>query len=410
MNDAPPVTVRDADGGGGNLTPTGIPVSLYVHIPWCVRKCPYCDFNSHVARAPLDQQGYVDALLLDLDHEIRRQPPGEIGSIFFGGGTPSLLDGVVLGRLLEGIDQRLPLAADVEVTLEANPGTAEAARFADYHAAGVNRLSLGIQSLNDTKLAALGRIHDAAEAIESYRMARQAGFDNINLDLMFGLPGQCVDEALDDLQRIIALEPTHVSWYQLTLEPNTLFHDRPPPLPDDDLVAGIAAAGLALLDEVGFARYEISAFARAGRSCRHNLNYWGFGDYIGIGAGAHGKSTEGGRILRRSKRRQPDAYVAAVAEGGLSLQRVVSEAELPVEFLLNALRLVDGVPSAWFEQRTGLAIGSIRDQLQVAQLRELMEPTADRLRATALGLAFLNDLLALFEPEPPAAGLAESSR
>ena len=379
-----------------------IPLSLYVHIPWCVRKCPYCDFNSHALRGAVDQAAYVDALLLDLDHEARRQPLGEIGSIFFGGGTPSLLEGRQLGRLLDGIGRRLRLARDVEITLEANPGTAEAARFADYRAAGVNRLSLGIQSLDDASLAALGRIHGASEAREAVRMARAAGFDNINLDLMFGLPQQTPGAAARDLRDVIALAPEHLSWYQLTLEPNTQFHHRPPSLPDDDTVAAIADDGMALLADNGFGRYEISAYARDGRRCRHNTNYWTFGDYLGIGAGAHGKLTgSDGVVQRRSKRRHPDDYVRDAPSGALSSQHTVGAGELPIEFMLNALRLVDGVPAHLFTERTGLELAAIADSLAAARERDLMQiGRAGRLQATALGLRFLNDLLALFEPEP----------
>ena len=387
-------------GPGAKTQDSPIPLSLYVHIPWCVRKCPYCDFNSHALRGPVDQAAYVDALLCDLDHETRRQPLGEIGSIFFGGGTPSLLEGQQVARLLEGVDRRLRLVDDIEITLEANPGTAEAARFADYRAAGVNRLSLGIQSLDDASLAALGRIYDAREAREAVRLARAAGFDNINLDLMFGLPGQTPREAADDLREVIALAPEHLSWYQLTLEPNTPFHHQPPQLPDDDAVATIADEGMSILREHGFGRYEISAYAQADRRCRHNLNYWTFGDYLGIGAGAHGKLTlADGVVQRSSKRRHPDDYVRQSTTGALSSQRAVAETELPVEFMLNALRLVDGVPEHLFAERTGLELAVITDQLVAARDRGLLVRDRGQLHATALGLRFLNDLLALFEPD-----------
>jgi oxygen-independent coproporphyrinogen-3 oxidase len=351
-------------------------------------------------RGPVDQAAYVDALLLDLDHETRRRLLGEIGSIFFGGGTPSLLEGRQLARLLDGIGRRLRLAGDIEITLEANPGTAEASRFADFRAAGVNRLSLGIQSLDDESLAALGRVHDAREALAAMRMARAAGFDNINLDLMFGLPRQSPSAAAADLRRLIGLEPEHVSWYQLTLEPNTRFHYQPPPLPDDDTVAAIADEGMALLAENGFARYEISAYAAEGRRCRHNLNYWRFGDYLGIGAGAHGKLTApDGAVQRRSKRRHPDDYLRHALSGALSSQRTVTADELPVEFMLNALRLVDGVPERLFAERTGLDMARIDSRLAAARDRGLMYAEGGRLQATGLGLQFLNDLLALFEPD-----------
>lgn len=377
-----------------------IPLTLYVHIPWCVRKCPYCDFNSHAPREPVDQAAYVDALIRDLELEVTRQPPGEIGSIFIGGGTPSLFDGASIARLLDAVAARLTLSADVEVTLEANPGTAEAARFTDYRVAGVNRLSIGVQSLDDAKLAALGRIHSAAEAVSAYRMARAAGFDNVNLDLMYGLPGQSHGEALDDLSQLIALAPEHLSWYQLTVEPNTLFHHRPPVLPDDDALAQIMDDGQARLAAAGYRQYEISAYARDGRRCRHNLNYWQFGDYLGIGAGAHGKLTLAGmRVWRRAKRRQPADYLAGIADGAVQTEREIGAAELPVEFLLNALRLVDGVPAAYFADRTGLALSDLAGPLVHVRDRGLLVADPTLLRPTALGLRFLNELLAPFEPD-----------
>ena len=389
------------EGRGGSNPAPSIPLSLYIHIPWCVRKCPYCDFNSHALRGPVDQAAYVDALLLDLEHELRRQPLGEIGSIFFGGGTPSLLEGRQLARLLDGIGKGLHLTGDIEITLEANPGTAEASRFVDYRAAGVNRLSLGIQSLDDASLVALGRIHDASEAREAVHTARAAGFDNINLDLMFGLPQQTPDEAATDLRRLIDLEPEHVSWYQLTLEPNTRFHHQPPSLPEDDVLAEMADEGMDLLARSGYERYEISAYAVSGRRCRHNGNYWSFGDYLGIGAGAHGKLTSAdGGVQRRSKRRHPDDYLRTASSGALSSQHTLSADELPIEFMLNALRLVDGVPGHLFAERTGLDPASIAPSLALAQERGLMHPGGGRLQATALGLQYLNDLLALFEPGP----------
>jgi oxygen-independent coproporphyrinogen-3 oxidase len=363
-----------------------------------VRKCPYCDFNSHALRGPIDQAAYVDALLHDLDQETDRQPLPPIHSVFIGGGTPSLFDGAALGRLLQGVDRRIGLAADVEITLEANPGTAEAARFRGYRAAGVNRLSIGVQSLDDTRLKALGRIHSAAEALAACRMARAAGFDNVNLDLMYGLPEQSLEAALDDLRAVIALAPEHLSWYQLTLEPNTLFHHLPPPLPDDDALADMMDAGQALLDRAGYRRYEISAYARAGRQCRHNLNYWQFGDYLGIGAGAHGKLTQpGGPVLRRSKRRRPADYLAA--PGAVAQERQVRGEDLAAEFFLNALRLSEGVAAGLFSARTGLPLAAVAAPLARARALGLMGAEAERLRPTAHGQRFLNDLLALFEPD-----------
>jgi oxygen-independent coproporphyrinogen-3 oxidase len=380
--------------------PAPVPLGLYIHIPWCVRKCPYCDFNSHELREALDQGAYVDALLQDLDKELTQGPLPPLQSIFIGGGTPSLFEGASIARLLEGVAQRIDLAPDVEVTLEANPGTAEAARLVDYRAAGVNRLSIGVQSLADASLKALGRIHSAAEARSAYQMARAAGFDNVNLDLMYGLPGQTQEAALDDLGRLIALGPEHISWYQLTLEPNTLFHHHPPRLPDDDVLVDMMEAGLGVLAGAGYERYEISAYARDGRRCRHNLNYWRFGDYLGIGAGAHGKSSAPGRpIRRRAKQRRPAAYMASAATGAVASERLLAPEELAVEFFLNAMRLTEGVPVEQFEARTGLALAVIAQPLLRARELGLMLDDPRRLQPSPLGLRFLNDLLALFEPD-----------
>ncbi|MGB5451637.1 MAG: radical SAM family heme chaperone HemW [Sedimenticolaceae bacterium] len=393
---------RQLERDRGALKPSSalqIPLSLYVHIPWCVHKCPYCDFNSHAVRAPLDHAAYVYALLSDLDHELARQPLPQVGSIFIGGGTPSLFDGPTIERLLQGVAQRLVLDPEAEITLEANPGTAEAANFAGYRAAGVNRLSIGAQSLDDANLAALGRIHSVAEARNAYRLARDAGFDNINLDLMYGLPEQDMAAALADLAGLITLGPEHISWYQLTLEPNTLFHHRPPPLPDHDSLADMMDAGQVLLAQAGYLQYEISAYALSGRRCRHNLNYWQFGDYLGIGAGAHGKlSAADGAVHRRSKQRQPEAYLDRAAAGAVAGEREVSPAELPVEFFLNALRLPGGVPAELFEARTGLPLHRVAGPLSKAREIGLMMEDPARLQPTARGLLYLNDLLALFEP------------
>ena len=387
-------------GPGRDPDDATMPLSLYVHVPWCVRKCPYCDFNSHTQHAGVDQQAYATALLLDLDAELTGQSRPPVVSVFFGGGTPSLLSARVLDRIIDGIAHRLRLVDDLEVTLEANPGTAEAARFAAYRAAGVNRLSIGVQSLDDSTLAAIGRIHSAAEAVAAYRLARAAGFDNINLDLMFGLPEQTVGGALEELRAVIALEPEHLSWYQLTLEPNTLFYHQRPELPDDEQLADMQEAGREMLAAAGYRQYEVSAYARNGRQCRHNLNYWQFGDYLGIGAGAHGKLTLPGPVVRRrSKQRQPDAYMRAAADGAVSNERALGADELPVEFLLNALRLRDGVPAALFEQRTGLSLETVAGPLAAARALGLLADDPARLRPTQRGFDFLNDLLALFEPE-----------
>ena len=374
-----------------------IPLGLYVHIPWCVRKCPYCDFNSHEQKGDLPEQVYVDALLADLRSDVEAAGGRPIHSVFFGGGTPSLFSAQAIGRVLEQAERLLGFADDVEITLEANPGTAEAAHFAGYRAAGVNRLSLGIQSLADRKLAMLGRIHGRDEALMAVRLARAAGFDNLNLDLMYGLPGQSLAQALADLRELLELQPEHVSWYQLTLEPNTWFHRHPPTLPDDDAIADIMDAGLEQLLAAGLQRYEISAHARPGHACRHNRNYWEFGDYLGIGAGAHAKLTRpDGRILRSSRPRHPDAYIKRANAAGS--KRLLTKEELPVEFMLNALRLDAGVPAGYFEARTGLSLTDIAAQLTQARERGLLAPDVAHLRPTPLGLRFLNELLAIFEP------------
>ncbi len=372
-----------------------IPLSLYVHIPWCVRKCPYCDFNSHEQKGGLPEQDYVRALLLDLESQLPDVVGRAIETVFIGGGTPSLFSGRSIAAFLEGVE-RLLLAADAEITLEANPGTAEARRFADYRSAGVNRLSIGVQSLDDSKLRSLGRIHDRAEALAAVGMARRAGFDNINLDLMYGLPQQTSAQALADLDVAIGLAPSHLSWYQLTLEPNTLFRHRPPAVPDDDTLGEIMDAGLARLREAGFVQYEISAHARPGRACRHNRNYWQFGDYLGIGAGAHGKlSLADGGILRRSRPRHPRTYLEGPAT--IDSERTLTSEDRVVEFMLNALRLNQGVPAALFSERTGLPLSAIAGQTAAARSRGLLDPDPAWLRPTPLGQRFLNDLLAMFE-------------
>ncbi len=369
-------------------------LGLYVHVPWCLRKCPYCDFNSHALRGEPDEARYLQALLEDLDHDLETAPDRLVETVFIGGGTPSLLKGETVAALLEGIRQRVALAADAEITLEANPGAVDSVHFLDYRRAGVNRLSIGVQSFDAAQLQRLGRIHDPRQAVEAFEAARVAGFDNINLDLMFGLPEQTVVEALADLEQALALAPEHLSWYQLTLEPNTLFHARPPALPEEEVLWEIQEAGLALLAEAGYRRYEISAFAHGGRRCRHNLNYWTFGDYLGIGAGAHGKHTTGGAVVRYWKERHPERYMEAPRVRG---ERRVGKAELPLEFLMNALRLVEGVEEALFHRRTGLPLGRLEPALSRARARGLM--VKGRLQATARGLDFLNDLLLEFDHE-----------
>lgn len=381
--------------GGGFVLP---PLALYIHIPWCVRKCPYCDFNSHAAGPSLPEEEYVDALLADLDQDLSHVHGRELTSIFFGGGTPSLFSAKALGRLLQGVQQRVPFAGDIEITLEANPGTFEQAKFRDYRSLGINRLSIGVQSFQEAKLKALGRIHNGDEAIRAADMARAAGFDNFNLDLMHGLPEQSIEDALFDLRTAIAQGPTHLSWYQLTMEPNTVFWSQPPQLPEDDLLWDIQEAGQALLAAEGYAQYEVSAYARTGRQARHNLNYWSFGDFLGIGAGAHAKlSAPDGRIVRSWKTRLPKDYLdpAKAFQAG---ERVLDAEELPFEFLMNVLRLTEGAPAALFEQRTGLPLASLEQARREAEARQLLQSDPQRLVATREGQLFLNDLLQHFLP------------
>ncbi len=372
------------------------PLAAYVHIPWCVRKCPYCDFNSHTYDSGLPEAEYIDALIADLELELPQVHGRELVSIFFGGGTPSLFSAASLDRLLQAMQQRLRFAGDIEITLEANPGTFEQAKFRDYRAIGINRLSIGIQSFNPEHLKALGRIHDDSEALAAVDMARRAGFDNLNLDLMHGLPGQSLAQARADIDQAIALGPEHLSWYQLTLEPNTVFYSRPPQLPEDEVLWDIQEAGQARLAEAGYAQYEISAYARSGRRARHNLNYWQYGDFIGIGAGAHGKLTQpDGTVERNWKTRQPKDYLNPQTPWLAGSKRLSAE-ELPFDFLMNALRLVEGVPSAWYQQRTGQSLAAIAPLLDKAVQRGLLEPWQQQLRPTEQGRLFLNDLLEMF--------------
>ncbi|UUQ62695.1 radical SAM family heme chaperone HemW [Pseudomonas fuscovaginae UPB0736] len=372
------------------------PLALYIHIPWCVRKCPYCDFNSHAASPELPEDEYVDALLADLEQDLPAAYGRELSSIFFGGGTPSLFSPQALGRLLKGVEARIPFADDIEITLEANPGTFEQEKFTAYRQLGINRLSIGIQSFQEDKLKALGRIHSGGEAMRAADMARQAGFDNFNLDLMHGLPDQSLEDALGDLRQAIALKPTHLSWYQLTLEPNTVFWNQPPTLPEDDTLWDIQEAGQALLAEHGYAQYEVSAYAQPGRAARHNLNYWSFGDFIGIGAGAHGKlSHPDGRIVRTWKTRLPKDYLNP-AKHFQAGQKALDNDELPFEFLMNALRLTEGVDAVLFAQRTGLGLDSLNEGRAEAEQSGLLQVEPTRLVATARGQLFLNDLLQHF--------------
>ena len=385
------------------------PLSLYVHLPWCVRKCPYCDFNSHQLKTATPDRGYIDALLTDLAVELPAVAGRRIESVFFGGGTPSLFAPEEIARLIRGFRAALDFAPDAEITLEANPGTIERGRFAGYRDAGVNRVSLGAQSFSASALVALGRIHTPDDTLLAVEELRAAGLDNFNLDLMYALPGQDLAGAVADVATAIALAPAHLSYYHLTLEPGTVFHARPPPLPDEDLAWDMQLAGQQRLASAGYHQYEVSAYARAGAQCRHNLNYWLFGDYLGLGAGAHGKLSRSlpGAILRSAKPRQPRDYQASLAAGTTLAgptpggeRRVVPPAELPFEFMLNALRLSAGFTTALFESRTGLPMASLERPLAVARARGLIEPLPDPegpgWAPTALGQRFLNDLQGLF--------------
>ncbi|RAH37215.1 radical SAM family heme chaperone HemW [Halomonas sp. SL1] len=381
------------------------PLALYIHVPWCVRKCPYCDFNSHGvgARASLPEEAYLAALIADLDADLPLAAGRVLVSIFIGGGTPSLMSADFYRRLLEAVSSRLPFADDIEITLEANPGTVERGRFAGYRAAGINRLSIGVQSFQDAQLSALGRIHSGEEARLAVAEAREAGFDNLNLDLMHGLPGQTPALALDDLEQALALAPEHLSWYQLTLEPNTEFHSRPPELPEEEALWDIQELGHERLEAAGFARYEISAYAQPGRPARHNLNYWRFGDYLGIGAGAHGKLSahddDGFHVERRWKTRQPEAYLRRHDDprGFVAGREPISPDELPLEFAMNALRLVEGVPLSTWSAHTGRPVGRLQANLEVARKKGLLVEDGERLQASPQGLLFLNELLALID-------------
>jgi len=382
------------------------PLGLYIHIPWCLRKCPYCDFNSHALAGRPPEGQYVDALLRDLAQDLAEAPGGaaagrRLESIFIGGGTPSLFSGDAIARLLMGVRGLAELAPDVEITLEANPGTADAAHFAAYRSAGVNRLSIGVQSLDAAQLGRLGRIHDPGEARAAVRMARAAGIENINLDLMYALPGQTLAAAAADLTAAIALGPEHISYYQLTLEPNTPFHHTPPPLPGGDLAGDMHDQGLELLAAAGYEQYEVSAHARPGRPCRHNRMYWTFGDYLGIGAGAHAKLTDPatGIVERTAKLRHPGAYLAAAPDGRfVSSRRTLDADDLTLEFALFALRLNEGFDAALFENRTGLGFERLSGPIESARQRGLLVLDGRRVRPSALGRRFLDDLIQHFGP------------
>lgn len=379
------------------------PLSLYIHIPWCVRKCPYCDFNSHQARESLDAERYIDTLLADLSQDLKWVADRPLQTIFIGGGTPSLFSPASIRRLLAGVKARIAWTGQIEITLEANPGTLEADNFAGYRDAGVNRLSIGVQSFNPDCLHALGRIHGPDEAVRALKLARQAGFEGINLDLMFGLPGQSLEIAKQDVSTALELDPGHISYYQLTLEPNTPFHHAPPDLPHEEAIWRMQEQGQRLLQHAGYRQYEISAFARKGQRCRHNLNYWTFGDYLGIGAGAHAKLTQASdSIQRTSKWRHPEDYLKKTADGcAIQGVRSLTEADRILEFMMNLLRLRDGFDMTLFTERTGLPPSSLDPALATALSKGLLETRADRISATPLGRRFLNDLLGLFVPDAP---------
>ena len=381
--------------GGLKVSP---PLSLYIHLPWCVKKCPYCDFNSHTAQG-IPEAAYIDALLLDLERALPDIWGRRIHTVFFGGGTPSLFSADGIDRILTGVRTLTQLMPGAEVTLEANPGTVEAAKFAGFRAAGVTRVSLGIQSFNPRHLKALGRIHDDTEARRAAELAA-THFDTFNLDLMFALPGQTLAEALADLDTALSFQPPHLSAYHLTLEPNTPFgHTAPPNLPDDDLAADMQLAIEARLQEAGMQHYETSAYARPGHASRHNLNYWQFGDYLGLGAGAHSKLSFHDRILRQMRVKHPQQYMAAVQAGAhIADTRTLTRGDLPFEFMMNALRLNEGVPAALFEERTGLPLVVCATALEQARKKDLIERDATWLKPTLRGQRFLNDLLELFLP------------
>jgi len=372
------------------------PLSLYIHLPWCERKCPYCDFNSHES-SHVPEQAYITALLQDLDADLAMAAGREIQTLFIGGGTPSLFSAEAISRLLAGIGDRLELAPDAEATMEANPGSAEADKFLGFRQAGINRLSLGVQSFQDDKLGALGRVHDSKQARAAIEYASAAGFDSFNIDLMHGLPGQTEADAVYDLETAISFHPPHLSWYQLTIEPNTVFNKRPPTLPVEDALADIQDRGELLLENQGYAQYEVSAYSRPELQCQHNLNYWSFGDYLALGAGAHGKiTTADGSIRRYAKTRAPQDYLQS--ERYTASKRVLNQGELIGEFMMFALRLNNGFSTQRFEQVTGLSADQLRPKVQSLADRELLSTDGDNIRATPLGRRFLDSVIAEFLP------------
>lgn len=376
------------------------PLSLYIHLPWCVKKCPYCDFNSHEFEDKgFAEDEYIEALIRDIELELPRIWGRTINTVFIGGGTPSLFSVAAMDKLISAIRARLNIHPAIEITLEANPGTAEAEKFRGFKEVGINRLSIGVQSFNDSQLKALGRIHNGAQALNAIALAKNAGFDNVNIDLMFGLPEQTIAAALSDLEQAVRQQPAHISWYQLTIEPNTIFNSKPPTLPDDDDIWAMHKEGKKYLNDNGFKQYEISAYAREKSMALHNINYWEFGDYIGIGAGAHGKITNVAeqKIERYSRHKIPKRYIElAGSEAVITESRSLRRSELPLEFMMNALRLIEGVPSHLFSERTGLLLKSAEKELKMAEEQGLLDWQLDSLTPTEKGLRYLNDLLQIF--------------
>ncbi|WED22200.1 radical SAM family heme chaperone HemW [Vibrio sp. JC009] len=376
------------------------PLSLYVHIPWCVQKCPYCDFNSHALKAEIPEAQYIDALLEDLDKDIEKyafeSDSRQLHSIFIGGGTPSLISPQEIGRLLEGVRKRIPFKEDIEITMEANPGTIEAERFSQYQKQGVTRISIGVQSFEQEKLERLGRIHGQNEAVNAAQLAHSIGLKSFNLDLMHGLPDQSIEQALSDLEKAIELNPPHLSWYQLTIEPNTLFYSKPPVLPDDDDLWEIFDAGHKKLTEAGYVQYEISGYSKPEFQCQHNLNYWRFGDYLGIGCGSHGKlSFADGRIIRTTKVKHPRGYLNML-KPYLDTETVVEKEDRPFEFFMNRFRLMEACPKQDFLDRTGLTLKDIQEQLNQALDKGYLAESETEWQITEKGKLFLNDLLECF--------------
>ena len=373
------------------------PLSLYIHIPWCIKKCPYCDFNSHVATSVIPEADYVKAVIEDLKNDLPWVQGRKLHSIFFGGGTPSLFSGFSIGAILREAERLIGFENNIEITLEANPGVMDQQNFSDLYAAGVNRLSIGIQSFNDTHLKSLGRVHGSQDALSAIDIAQSSGFSNFNIDLMHGLPNQSIANAINDIEIAVSSGASHISWYQLTIEPNTEFFSRPPILPADDRLADIQQSGLNIIKKNNYSQYEVSAFARNGQKSRHNVNYWQFGDYLGIGAGAHGKVTipEDNQVIRTTKTRQPKDYLNRVGSP-LAKKIEISKEDIILEFMMNGLRLNNGVPTHYLSSRTGLDEKSIKQKVSKLQSQGLMESSALRYQTTSLGYQFLNTVLQSF--------------